>query len=109
MEAGFPSLVQVRAARPGELAVLLSEVDADEVCGWGAEAVEAFLVATQMVASWASASQVVAVSRFVELVADDLQQHIEGLAAEQENLCALLPHPPRRQALGPGPKIPSRW
>ncbi|MGL5908992.1 MAG: HNH endonuclease, partial [Phycicoccus sp.] len=82
METEFPSLAQVRAAHPRDLAVLLSDVDADEVRGWGAEAVEAFLVATQMVASWASASQVVAVSRFVELVADDLEQHIEGLAAE---------------------------
>ncbi|MGL5819392.1 MAG: hypothetical protein ACRCYR_17640 [Phycicoccus sp.] len=82
MEAGFPSSAQVRAARPGELAVLLSDIGADEVRGWGAEAVEAYLVATQMVASWASAAQTVAVSRFVELVSDDLQQHVEGLAAE---------------------------
>ncbi|MGL4176263.1 MAG: HNH endonuclease [Dermatophilaceae bacterium] len=82
MKAGFPSVAQVREAPPGELAVLLSEIDAEEVRGWGAEAVEAYLVATQVVASWASASQVVAVNRFVELVADDLELHVEALAAE---------------------------
>ncbi len=71
---------QVRETHPGELAVVLSTVTADDVFGLPADAVEAVVVATQKVASWAHALQAVAVDRFAELTTDQLEVHAADLA-----------------------------
>lgn len=81
MKAGFPGLAEVRDAHPGDLAVLLSDVDADDVRGWGTEAVEAFVVASVRVQAWSAAMQSVGVDRFAELVGDAREVHVAELRA----------------------------
>src|SRR6478672_11180816 len=85
MEAGIPSVSQVRETHPAELAVVLSTLDVDAVFDLPAEVVEAVVVATQKVASWAHAIQACALDRFADLAADELDVHVADLAARRGN------------------------
>ena len=82
--SSFPSLTQVRATHPGELAVLLSTVTADAVSAMDAAGAEAVVVATQRVNNWAAGLQAVAVDRFAEHVLAAQERHAADLVAARD-------------------------
>lgn len=93
METGIPSLRRVRDTHPAELAVVLSTVSADAVFGLPADAVEALVVATQKVASWAHGLQSMAVDRFAELTADHMDLHAAEVRARGGSREVPIPDP----------------
>ena len=84
MEAGIPTVGEVREMHPAELAVVLSTLELDGVLALDRDGCESVVVATQKVASWLHALQSATVDRFAELTADDLEVHVAGLEAERE-------------------------
>ena len=80
----FPTLDQVRDAQPGELAVLLSTMQAEDVASAGGPQAEAVVAATQKVASWCHGLQAVAVDRFAELVVDEQEARAAELNAARD-------------------------
>ncbi len=82
----FPSVTQVRACPPGELAVWLSTMSADAVRGLSVDAAEAVVVATQRVSSWMFGLQAVAVDRFAEHVLDAQEAHAADLVVARDAL-----------------------
>ncbi len=93
METGIPSLRQVQDTHPAELAVVLSTLSVDAVFGLPADAVEAVVVATQKVASWAHAVQAMAVDRFAELATDQMEVHTAGVRAPGGSGAVPIPEP----------------
>ena len=82
----FPSVTQVRACPPGELAVWLSTMSADAVRGLSVDAAESVFVATQRVSSWMFGLQSVAVDRFAEHVLDAQEAHAADLVVARDAL-----------------------
>ena len=82
----FPSVTQVRACPPGELAVWLSTMSADAVRGLSVDAAESVVVATQRVSSWMFGLQSVAVDRFAEHVLDAQEAHAADLVVARDAL-----------------------
>ncbi len=84
---------QVRDTHPAELAVVLSTLSPDAVLALPAEAVEAVVVATQKVASWAHALQAVAVDRFAELTTDEMEIHTAEVRDRGGSRVVPIPEP----------------
>jgi hypothetical protein len=76
--SSFPTLDQVRDAQPGELAVLLSTVQVDDVVSAGGPQAEALVAATQKVASWCRGRRAVRHAR-VRSGAHDASDRLDDL------------------------------
>ena len=93
METGIPSMTEVRDTHPAELAVVLSTLSLDTVFDLPADEVEAVVVATQKVASWAHGLQAMAVDRFAELTADQMDAHTTEVRARGGSRVVPIPEP----------------
>ncbi len=93
METGIPSMTEVRDTHPAELAVVLSTLCVETVFDLPADAVEAVVVATQKVASWAHGLQAAAVDRFAELTADQMEAHTAEVRARGGSRVVPIPEP----------------